>query len=366
MQTVDQPNNPYVLQDPNNPNGPYPGPYGAGGDPNIWTQGNATAYGNGTGGAPTGATGTPNGSFGPNPNYTPPTPAPGSPAFLKPGQTVAPGTPQAWAQGSTDPNPAWTTDPQFSAMPGWLKQIYMSTGTTPGGPGSGPLDWQYWANTALKNANGDVNYVTQRLTADLKGTGQDVPGNANLSPFQLSALTYSPSAAVQGAPSASDVSNFGQFLMGRATGQIPDSSLPALQVDPNDPIIRAQTDAYRLQDTNASKNYLSNLAATSGPNTNISAETRAANEQVGQDVAGFQASAMQTELSARRAEIQSALQGEQGFITSEQALQLQDEAQQIDAQLAEMGLGMNESQFERNLAEHSYEYDQNNSNSTFA
>lgn len=124
----------------------------------------------------------------------------------------------------------------------------------------------------------------------------------------------------------------------------------SLVQDPNDPIIRNQTDAYNAQNTRESRNYLAGVAERGGPNANVNAETRAASEKVGQLGGQFQAQLMQRELDARRQEIQSALSGAAGFLTQEQQMQLQEEMAALDR-------AQNESQFGRNLGQRAYEYD---------
>lgn len=130
-------------------------------------------------------------------------------------------------------------------------------------------------------------------------------------------------------PLSGEISALEQQLMGTATGSISDASNPNLTINPNDPIIMAQVNAYRDQLQQADNTYLSGLAESAGPNSNITAETRAGQEQVGQGTAAYQAQLMGTELAARRAEVQSALSGASGLLTNEQQMQLQQELQQL-------------------------------------
>lgn len=136
-----------------------------------------------------------------------------------------------------------------------------------------------------------------------------------------------------------------------------------LAIDRNDPIIRNQADAYNAtQDRNRTK-YLQETAERGGSNANISAEQRSSAESVGQNEAGFEATLMGRELASRRQEIESALSGMQGLLTSEQQMQLTKEL--ADLQRAESryqfnaGLNQNESQFTRNLGQRGYEFDSN-------
>jgi hypothetical protein len=136
----------------------------------------------------------------------------------------------------------------------------------------------------------------------------------------------------------------------------------SLVVDPNDPVIKGQTDAYNVQDQRARADYLRSLAEQQGPNGNIGAEGRASAEKVGQDVAGFQGTLVSHELQSRRDEIQQALTGMQGMLSDEQKLAMQKQLDDLDnavkyAQLNEQGAefnqsqGQQESQFGRTLAQ---------------
>jgi hypothetical protein len=170
-------------------------------------------------------------------------------------------------------------------------------------------------------------------------------------------------------------------------------------VDPNDPAIKGQTDAYNVQDQRARMDYLRSLAEQQGPNGNIGAEGRASAEKVGQDVAGFQGTAIAHELQARRDEIAQALTSMQSMLSDEQKLAMQKQLDDLDnavkyAQLNQQGAqftqsqGQQESQFGRTLAQQlqlalaqmaqsgsqfsqslgqrAYEYDQNQQNQVFA
>lgn len=131
------------------------------------------------------------------------------------------------------------------------------------------------------------------------------------------------------------------YLMGRGTGQISDSTLPALQVDPNDPIIKRQVNAYSATQTRAERNYEAALAERAGTNANIGAERRIGAENVGMATSGFEAQLMNQELGARRQEIQQALAGAYGALSAEQQMQLQEE-------LAQLGLSQSAYQFDSN------------------
>ncbi len=140
-------------------------------------------------------------------------------------------------------------------------------------------------------------------------------------------------------------------------------------VDPNDPILKSQVDAYGAQQERARRNYLSGEAERQGANTNLGAETRSSEETVGQNIGAFQGQLMQRELDARRQEIESALSGAAGFLTQEQQMALQEELAKLSLAQQESQFGRSqgqqESQFGRSLAEQAYEADTNQYNNIF-
>lgn len=123
------------------------------------------------------------------------------------------------------------------------------------------------------------------------------------------------------------------LLMGRAQ--------QSLNINPNDPIIRNQIDNYAAQQERGRRNYLQQVAEQAGPGANTSAEARASAEQVGQGTSAFSAQIGQNELNARRQEIQNALSGASGLLTTQQQLALQEE-------LAQLQLQQNAYQFDTN------------------
>lgn len=121
-----------------------------------------------------------------------------------------------------------------------------------------------------------------------------------------------------------------QHLMGVATGSTPESANPNFNINPNDPIIKGQVDAASAQSQLAQRNYLAQLAEQKGSNANIGAETRAAAEQGGQQVSALQAQLMQQELTARRGEVQQALQLAVSQGNTQQQVALQEELKKLD------------------------------------
>ena len=241
---------------------------------------------------------------------------------------------------TTDPAATWSKTTTGAPMPAGinpdLAALYNQYGDTPTGQGTGLTDWQYWQN--VENSAGP-GYTLGRLGSDLAGNGPDVGGGGRASNSGSGAGggAYVPGAGVPGMGSIfgggtipnSNVNALENFMMGIGTGKTSDTSLPGLQVNPNDPTIKGSVDAYRSEQQNQLNNYLSNLAEQMGPNTNIGAQRAMGAETMAQNTAGFQANLMAQELASRRQELQQMLSGATGFLTQEQQMQLQEELNQL-------------------------------------
>lgn len=112
----------------------------------------------------------------------------------------------------------------------------------------------------------------------------------------------------------------------------------SLAVSPNDPTIRAQTDAYSAQQDRGARNTLADLAEKAGPNANLTGQTRLANEQAAQNTGAFQAQLMGNELQARRNDIAQALNGMQGMLTADEQAQLERELGVMDNAIKQQSL----------------------------
>jgi hypothetical protein len=137
----------------------------------------------------------------------------------------------------------------------------------------------------------------------------------------------------------------------------------SLAIDPNDPIIRNQADAHNVGLERGRTQYLQQVAERGGSNANISNEERSSAEQVGQGSADFESQLMGNEVTARRQEIQSALNGAQGLLTAEQQMQLQEELAQLARTESHYQFDASQhqqnDQFGQTLGQHGYEFDSN-------
>lgn len=297
----------------------------------------------------------------------------------KPKQTTQPVTAPVGGTGNpaTPATPAAT--PPASTMPAGidpaLAAIYQGSGLNPADRGTGFADWQYWQGV------GPSQY--DRLKADIAGTGSDQPtGTPGSGSWSTSGAGAAPTGAaasgsnglslpgnanpadtnpvgsvdiLDNALNTTDASNLYNTLGARAS--------QSLVVDPNDPVIKAQTDAYRAEQTRAARNLEAEQAERGGANSNQDATQRSATEKAAQNTAGFQGTLMANEVAARRQEIQSALSGQQGVLTSEQQMALQQELANLDVKLRSYQFGQSQnqqqSQFAQTLAERGFEFDTN-------
>lgn len=283
----------------------------------------------------------------PNPGAVQPNGDVGAPAVGQQGQTPTWGNYLAANPGATNPNtPAAPTATPVNygtgatganaAMLAWLNANASGTnyaGIAPQvdafnsqyglGSGSG-LAWYGGKNIVAASGGG---YYAQAPGGGAWGynVGDSGGGPAGGQPLGTGGTLLNPYGSGLNTPPPSDSSNnLFNLLMGRAQ--------QSLVVDPNDPVIKAQTDAYAASQQGTERNYLSQLAekgTMGGPGLNTDAANRSAEETMGQNVGQFQAGLMQTELTARRTDIENALQGASGLLTSEQTLQLQQELGEI-------------------------------------
>lgn len=141
-----------------------------------------------------------------------------------------------------------------------------------------------------------------------------------------------------------------------------DRSKQSLKVDPNDPIIQAQLQPFTAMQQQQARNAEAAMAERQGPYGNMDAETRYANEQVGQNTSAFQGQLLQGELSARRQEIQDALTSMQAFLTDEQKMALQKQLAELDNALEYARLHETGREFDASLGQRAYEFDTTNRN----
>lgn len=137
------------------------------------------------------------------------------------------------------------------------------------------------------------------------------------------------------------VNSLYEMLLGRAQ--------QGIDVNRDDPAVRAQADAYAANAERARRNYLADLAEKSGPLANLQGDERVTAEQLGQSTGAFEAQLMAREMTARRDEIQQALQSMQGLLTTEQQMALQKELSLLDDATRRLQIDQQGRQFDATL-----------------
>ncbi len=210
------------------------------------------------------------------------------------------GLAQAWNEIKAKyPNATFDGKDSITGLPGTLGPVDVLTNASNGGS-----SW-WW---------GDQGAMTTGTTGSTTG--------------HTTGSTGSTSGSTSG--TNSDYSDLYNLLMQRAK--------QSLEVNPNDPIIKGQTDAFRATQDRGIRDYLSQSAEKGGNNSNLGASTRSAYEHAGQNTAAMQSQLMQNELNSRRTEIQNALSESGSLLTAHDQLALQRELGLINAEIQRLSV----------------------------
>lgn len=120
-------------------------------------------------------------------------------------------------------------------------------------------------------------------------------------------------------------------------GTLSDRARTSLAVDRNDPVIRAEADAYAAQQRRAQRDYISDTAERSGPLANIQGERRMAAQRFGQATGAYEAGLIGRERGARRGEVSEAIAAMSSLLGG-------DKARELALLQSQMGAGANEGQ----------------------
>lgn len=118
-----------------------------------------------------------------------------------------------------------------------------------------------------------------------------------------------------------------------------------LNIDPNDPIIAGQVNAFRAEQERGVRNDLADQAEAQGPNANLTLERRVANEKAAQSTGALQSQLINNELVAKRNEIAQALAQMGGMLTEQQRIDLQRELGKLNASLEQQRITNQNNQF---------------------
>jgi hypothetical protein len=293
---------------------------------------------------------------GGNPNFNEQTGQYGTPPASQPstGQTGSTGTP-------AQPVDAGASNPLYQGINPQLVQYFQQNGITPTGRGTGPTDIAY-LNDQMTAPGQDPGYwLNTKLPSIFSGAGGGSPSANALGAqagalggftFGPSGLNFGPSPSVGAAPQGAAGSLYSNELAQLAQNEQP--------VTADDPIIKAQTDAFRAEQDRSTKSALSAAAEGSGSSANLAPYAASMAEKGGQATSNYQSQLMGQEIQNRRNQIMSLLQTSGNLLSSQDQMALQDELAKLG--LAEQeyqfrtGTGLNESQFGRTLAEQGLEF----------
>lgn len=193
---------------------------------------------------------------------------------------------------------------------------------------AGSFVWDAWSHMDPAAAEAGIRNSPEAQAFAKTGQGANTQGTPAAASGQPPAVKVSPTGLDD--PNASA---FFKMLQGRI-GQ-------SLAVDPNDPVIAKQSEAFNAQNTRAGRDVLTAAAERGGPTANLTAANMSVAENSAQQQSGFLANLMGQERQARRGDIQQALSLGASFLSDEQKQKLQAELDQM------------------NLQERSYEFDTN-------
>lgn len=264
------------------------------------------------------------------------------------------GTPTGLGAPENDPtaNPGGWSGPQTPTTPG------TPTGAAGAGPQGG--NYQQWFQTLMGGQNTQEALLSHRAELEAAGFHISPPNKTDGSISKIQTPDGRWIRVIgqgEGHPvwiDEGDGSGSGG-LGGAADGlfnMLLSRANQSTTADPNSPEIRSQYDAFDASQQRGRRNYLQELAEKMGAGANINAETRSSAEQVGQASSGYLGTLMAQQVAAKRAEIQAALSGAMGFLTSQQQLQLQERLKMLDAMEQRR-------EWDQGLVQRSYEFDTN-------
>jgi hypothetical protein len=181
-------------------------------------------------------------------------------------------------------------------------------------------------------------HYVQHGIAEGRTGGAPAP-NGGYVPYQAPAAGAAPADAQTAAPSQTQQRSDDLYnvLVQRAT--------QSLDVNRDDPAFRGQREAFAAAQERARRAYLADVAESSGPLANLRGEQRLSYERAGQNIGGFEANLVATELQRRRDEIASALTMQAQYLTAEQQRELTERLAEMDRAIQLQQMQIADSQF---------------------
>jgi hypothetical protein len=206
-------------------------------------------------------------------------------------------------------------------------------------------DFQYWVDK-INQTGGWANPSNKSFWLSRMAQPQGGVGDYSGAP-ETGSTTVTSSSTLPTAPGSVTGPQMDPWLHDQIAKLLSDNQQP---VDPNDPIIKAQTDAARVAGTReltTARNAAAERAAAEGlPTAAFDNAVVGNQEKLGENLSSMTAGLMANELQNRRAQVVNALSSAQG--QDAQALNLQ--LAQIDAALKQQQLGQQNTQFYDSLS----------------
>lgn len=228
-------------------------------------------------------------------------------------------------------------DPSLGADPGyWLRRIKETGGLRAD-------NLQYWQDAGVgptaffNNPNRESGSSSGGSTSTSTTTSGSLPAPTPV---------YTPYVPNPGAQNQPD--ELFKFLMEKAR--------QSTKIDPNDPMVRAQSDNYAANLERKGRRYLSELAERKGAGGNIGAESRMIAEKNAQAGAAHEGELMQHLADQRRAEIMQALSLGTQYMTAQQQRALQQELALIDQNLRAYQIQVQDNQFGRSMSQNDTQF----------
>ena len=115
-------------------------------------------------------------------------------------------------------------------------------------------------------------------------------------------------------------------------------SQQALTIDPNNPVVGGQVDAFRAEQERARRNLMSDAAEAGRPLSDV--QQAMSQERVGQAAGSLRAELVARDLMTKRGEIADALASMGGMLSGDQTALLQRELSNMDNLIQQQQLGM--------------------------
>lgn len=254
--------------------------------------------------------------------------------------------------------PAKSTTPTAPTAPD-IAGYYASRGVTPFA-----TSVDYWNQKWNEWGKNDPTYFQSRLAQadEFTGVGPNYnwqaagAANPGTSGGGVAAPAAAPAAPAMPAPSYTPPPQDPRMLA--LYNQLLDRSKQSLNVSPDDPVIKAQTDAASVTGQRSLLKNEQAFAERAGPYATgaVGNNARMGAEALGENLQGLTSTLMANEVTSRRQEISQALSGMFGVLSSDQTAALREEDQKLQSR--QLDLQQQQNQFTQQLQSAGFTADQ--------